>query len=524
MRVLSSLSNHYLGHSLDTSELFASRGLEIAENTNDIKDPIILKTLEAQFYASVGTANVYQGKYDKALYNLLEALRISEEVDRDNYIISLNVNIGALYDRQKRYDDALKYYNDALRKIDESESDSISIHTYKANIYNNISNVLLAKKDTTEMIAHYETGLVHAIKSGQKNIESIILNNLGKTYVDLKEFGKGEDYIRRALVMKREQDDKMGESQCYRNLGYLFYFNNRFDSAEYYYKKGLEAANSANALNEVMAMHEGLAMVYQGKGDYENAFKNLKIQKTLSDSLFNVTKAVEIERLQNSYEFEKAKVQLELENSKKQFRLYLGIGLMATITLLIGSITLIQRGKIKNSKLENEQLSLKQKSLELEKENLNLEVEHKTRELTTSALYLYKKNEFITEIVNELNDVKGLIKPDNLPWFNRLIRNLLKSTEDTSWTEFETRFNEVHKSFYAILQEKFPELTPNERKLCAFLKLNMSSKEISAITNQTIRSIDVARTRLRKKLELTNSDVNLVDFLEGLEINTGQQS
>jgi DNA-binding CsgD family transcriptional regulator len=73
----------------------------------------------------------------------------------------------------------------------------------------------------------------------------------------------------------------------------------------------------------------------------------------------------------------------------------------------------------------------------------------------------------------------------------------------------------VHNDFYDKLNEKFPNLSANEKRLCAFLRLNMSTKEISAITYQSINSITVARSRLRKKLEL-DSDENLISFLESI--------
>lgn len=80
------------------------------------------------------------------------------------------------------------------------------------------------------------------------------------------------------------------------------------------------------------------------------------------------------------------------------------------------------------------------------------------------------------------------------------------------WDEFELRFQGVHNEFYQKLQSINPELSTNERRLCAFLKLNMTTKEIASITHQSPRSIEVARTRLRKKLNLTNSDISLTDF------------
>ena len=93
-----------------------------------------------------------------------------------------------------------------------------------------------------------------------------------------------------------------------------------------------------------------------------------------------------------------------------------------------------------------------------------------------------------------------------------MIRDLLLNSSSDVWEEFEVRFQDVHSDFYDNLNKKFPNLTPNEKKICSFLRLNMSTKEISAITYQSVRSIDMARFRLRKKLEL-DTDENLVSFL-----------
>ena len=81
------------------------------------------------------------------------------------------------------------------------------------------------------------------------------------------------------------------------------------------------------------------------------------------------------------------------------------------------------------------------------------------------------------------------------------------------WDEFETHFNAVHPDFYKKLNERFPELTVNDRRLSAFLKLKLSTKNISSLTGQSIKSIEVARSRLRKKFNLDRED-NLFDVLE----------
>ena len=102
---------------------------------------------------------------------------------------------------------------------------------------------------------------------------------------------------------------------------------------------------------------------------------------------------------------------------------------------------------------------------------------------------------------------------DYSPEIAEISKELRNNTNDKILNEFSQRFQEVHAGFYEKLLSKYPDLTQSELKLCAFLRLNMSTKDISELTGQQITSIDTARYRLRKKLALSGSDGNLVTFL-----------
>jgi len=92
-------------------------------------------------------------------------------------------------------------------------------------------------------------------------------------------------------------------------------------------------------------------------------------------------------------------------------------------------------------------------------------------------------------------------------------RELHRSVESEIWEDFELRFKEVHSDFYTKLIHTFPDLSPNEQRLCAFLKLNMSTKEISELTGQSSKALEMARYRLRIKLNISGTDENLIAFL-----------
>ncbi len=79
------------------------------------------------------------------------------------------------------------------------------------------------------------------------------------------------------------------------------------------------------------------------------------------------------------------------------------------------------------------------------------------------------------------------------------------------WNLFENSFDEAHENYFRKLKEEYPDLTPNDLKLSAYLRMNMSSKEISSLLNITVRSVELRRYRLRKKLNMEH-DKNLVEF------------
>jgi len=166
--------------------------------------------------------------------------------------------------------------------------------------------------------------------------------------------------------------------------------------------------------------------------------------------------------------------------------------------------------------LETEQSRLLHQNTELENKKLEDELEVKKKELATNVMYSIRRNEMISKIVINLKAAKFSFKKENWELIDNIIIELESTAVDEVWKEFEVRFQQVHTEFYDKLNEKFPNISVNEKRLCAFLRLNMSSKEISAITYQSVNSISVARTRLRKKLGLGPDD-NLISFLETIK-------
>ncbi|MGO3307721.1 MAG: helix-turn-helix transcriptional regulator, partial [Sphingobacterium sp.] len=136
------------------------------------------------------------------------------------------------------------------------------------------------------------------------------------------------------------------------------------------------------------------------------------------------------------------------------------------------------------------------------------------RELANSALNIVYKNEMLNTLHQELrtlNDSSGnKLSSDQLRRVNKLIEEA--HNDDRDWDIFEKSFNEAHENFFKKLKAEYPALVPNDLKLCAYLRLNMSSKEIASLLNISIRGVEIRRYRLRKKLNLQTSK-NLSEFL-----------
>jgi DNA-binding CsgD family transcriptional regulator len=151
----------------------------------------------------------------------------------------------------------------------------------------------------------------------------------------------------------------------------------------------------------------------------------------------------------------------------------------------------------------------------LKNEKLKSEINHKNKELAGSAMHLINKNEFITKLKNQIDNLIASSSSTTSSELKKIVKEIERNiSSDDDWQQFEIHFDKVHGDFSRRLKAAYPQLTHQDMKLCAFLKLNMSTKEIANMLNITIRGVELSRYRLRKKLELDRSQ-NLTDFILG---------
>ncbi len=150
----------------------------------------------------------------------------------------------------------------------------------------------------------------------------------------------------------------------------------------------------------------------------------------------------------------------------------------------------------------------------LRNEKLEAEINFKNSELASSAMHLVKKGELLSKIKGELGQVmKSVENPQTTGELKKMIKTVSEDDKmDMEWEKFSKHFDRVHGDFIVALKEKHPTVTPNELKLSAYLRMNLSTKEIAQLMNISVRGVEISRYRLRKKLQISSS-INLFDYL-----------
>lgn len=205
---------------------------------------------------------------------------------------------------------------------------------------------------------------------------------------------------------------------------------------------------------------------------------------------------------------------LKRDNNLKNIPVIMATGVMTSVEYLQIALEAGAADYIKKPIDEVELIARTQSALKSADYNNKL-LDKKNQELIENTLFLIRNNEFNKKIVQKLENLNNLIKKENIDAKNiisEISTDIDEKLKTDSWKRFEIAFNAVYEDFYQNLLKDFNNLTPTEMKMCAFLKLGMSSKDISAVLFITPESVKVARSRLRKKLSI-DVDVNLMAFL-----------
>lgn len=467
------------------------------DNALEANSPRIL----ADFYETVGRIYSQKDALDIALENYLKAYEYYEtRAPSDRF--KLENNLAIVYARTGNQQQALEFFKKVYH-YQKTTDDTLN----RASILNNMGRIWLDKNVDSSLV-YFKKSLRLAEEMDNQNLKLFLNTNLGRCYLLKENYDDAKKYYHRAIEEVTPATDWTDVAWIYDELSEFHLNRGRADSASYYAEKAVKMLDSVAPFGFEQYRAVGLLYKsYLAQGKFEKASTYFEKYTAISDTINLEDKRVNVEKLLIGEEYRNREKIRELEESKRQSRNYIVLLLLLAILLALGLLLYRFRNKLKRANLEKQLVLAKEKEL-----NTNLQL--KNKELIGKAMVEMHRTEIIEDILKDLKKVKlKAVKKETQDAIDYIAKRLKRDTSTNIWEEFEMRFEQVHESFYKNLIQKHPDLSPRDKRLAALLKLNLTSKEIAQITGQTPKSVENARTRLRKKLHITNSQTDLSAYL-----------
>jgi tetratricopeptide (TPR) repeat protein len=531
IKILWHLSNIYLDSDTSKALSYGLKANELAESSTDTKGKIVSSLFLAKTYYFLSDLNkameyaikaktlaeennldlelagsldaigmIYYdiGNQAKSSENFYKSLSIYEKLNDKNGLGATFCRIGTLYLDQKDYDKAVDYYSKSISLAKEIRSDDGI-----ASNLNNLARVYSEKREYDKALQSYEEALNINIKSGNSYLVGNNYLNIAEVYLNRRQYPAAMEKVQLARRIFEKLGNKLRLAKCQVTMSEIYLQTGQLALGKALAMNALSIGNKQGYKDIIVSAAGVLNRIYLTEKDSASAFRYFIIEKQYQDSLLLSEKQKTLSKLELQYQFEKN------EQNEKIARQRRNIAIIVISGCLFFSLVIII--------LILKQLRLKAKKLQLEKASHEQELEFKNKEMVLNVMSLMKKNEMLADLSEKLIHIEEeSTSEESKDTIKKIARELQKSQEDEIWKEFSHRFKEVHGEFYNKLLQKYPALTPNELKLCAFLRLNMSSKDIAELTGQRVSSLETARYRLRQKLGIANSDVNLITFLSSL--------
>ena len=458
----------------------------------------------ANYYNAAGDLFFSKDALDIALKYYLKAYDYYKNKPSSDSSINLEQNLAVVYGRIKEPKKARTFFK-KLYGYAEKENDTVLL----AKILNNIGTSYLSSQlDSASYYYNQSEKLLKKIP-GEMQLKAYLNGNLGRAYFLKDSLDKAQIHFALAIDYIENESESRSQSKGWIYNTVSTYYENisQLDSTIVYAIKANRALSDYQYSFENQAALQTLYKNYLKKKDYKNAAEYFQKYDEVRDSLNLEEKSANVEKIKVEQEYKNKEKIRELQDSKRRFRNYILFLSLVAILLLLGILLVRFKNKLKNTKLEKQLAVARQKELDT---NLQL----KNKELIGKAMVEIHHTEIIEEILQDLKEVKRkAAKKETQKAIDYIAKRLKRDTSSNIWEEFEMRFEQVHESFYKNLSNKHPDLTSRDKRLCALLKLNLTSKEIAQITGQSSKSVENARTRLRKKLDITHSATDLSVYL-----------
>jgi len=517
-------------------------GYKLAIDSRNIKSQQI-------FLLNIGNIEQTRGDYPAAIKTFTEGIRMAETSgDEETLAIALeNLAITLRYSGALK--EAISYINQALRirkKLNlnrEYAKGMINLGVFYRN-YGNNDSALHAYREAYAIFSDLNDSL--SIIKVRYNI-GIILKNQGK-------FSESEKEMTDILEFCKQNHIIDGQSFALSALSSIYEQTGRQATALAVIDSSIVLAKRYRLTESMTSLLDQRALILAKLGRYHEAYLCSLEEKAVSDSLLSAERQKEIETLKIRFETEHKeaensflKTDLEVKNTRLQLS---RLGLIAGFIIFVIMIFLL---RLRQKQLKQEKLLAKEtfKRAEQEKKNREIELEKvklekllQDKELETLQLEASIKEEQIEQMVfdsklqeqklvfeslvhAELTQINRSIFEKLNPYrlkfsrkkdqddFAKALTDLTREALKNPMAEFEILFRQIHGSFYEKLLQHCPSLSKSELNICAFIRLNLSSKDISRITNLSVATIETTRHHIRKKLNLEPGD-NLTSFMIAL--------
>lgn len=432
--------------------------LKALETSKKIDDQYLISVIETNMSTPLNQI----GRCDEAIALCKKNLTRGVGVTPNKFV--LYKMMSQSYKNKASYDTALFYIDSAFMYAGNRYDESKSL-TDKAMLYIKKGNNEAAIKIYKYILDNYRNAMF-------KDAEILTLCDFGYLMGLDSMSDLAISYIDSAIVKAKEFGIPMLEKECHASKAELFYMNHKYEAFAEATANYISLRNRIDSLHDLQRLEN--AWISQ---EFKKTEDQLRLEKELSD----------------------------LKNERAKTRLYLIIlGLGSTIIILLLAFNR------RNILIKNKDIQLKNQ--ELEKDILNKEIETRNRELTAKALVQVQRQEILAEMAGKLSAIVD-DKPQIAQHLKEVINDIEKYKNSTTPEDFDYYFTKTNPDFYKHLLADFPNLTPYEQRLCAFLRLNLSTKDIAAIINISPESAKVARARLRKSLNLVGKEEDLTVFL-----------
>jgi tetratricopeptide (TPR) repeat protein len=413
------------------------------------------RELEYTLKSNIAALFVFMERYNDALDISLKLLDEPMLPAHNKYRILINISLDYIYLEQ--YDKALSYLDSASVYSQGTVHDA-QILLWQGNAFNEAGQYELS-------VSKLEACLDSLGNHPYPSLETQALLLLTNAHLALGNDDSVLKYSEKVIQKSREYEYLIYETDGYMLKAIALYNNRR-------YKEGYESLRQAVS--------------------HSDSIKNQNNSERLNEIIF-------LEKMKEMEEHSKMEVMMIEAKHRQQTIFYIFTGLILAAVVVIVLLLLNRKNILLRDKKNQE-------------ESLSKELDLRNREITAKVLLQVQRKEMLIDTINKLTELKSK-KRKTAESLEEIINEMRHSLSVDSPEDFDYYFVQIHPDFYNRLRADYPNLTPYEQRLCAYLKLNLSTKDIASICNISPDSAKIARSRLRHSLGIQNTDDDLVGFL-----------